>query len=188
MYLKKVFELIYSILNIILLNIYILIQKFRKKTVILFYHPKKNLTKIHNFYLKDIVKKNKLYTVIFCSKKISFENFYIKEKLLNYIYFSDIFLSNNVSDNFTRQSHKVYMHHDIYDTPLVGKTVEYNLKKRLEKYDVIILPSKKSDPVFTRILKSMKNKPAILYSYSYPKLNYLLKKIKITKKNLKQLL
>ena len=184
MIIKKIFEIIISIFNVILLNIYICFQTVKKKSVILFYHPKKNLTKIHNFYLKDISKRNKSYTVIFCSKKISLGNFYIKEKLLNYIFFSDIFLSNNVSDNFTRLSHRVYMHHDIYDTPLVGKAVEYNLIKRLQKYNTIILPSKKSDPVFTRILKKMKTKPAILYSYNYSKLNYLMRNINIKKKKI----
>ena len=181
---KKIIFLSISLGNVFCLNIYIFTQKIKKKKIILFYHPKENLTKIHTFYLEKEFKKNKKYKVIFASKIFSPNHFYVKELLLKYIILVDFFLSNNVSNNFTMNSKKLYMHHDIYDTPLVDFTEENNLKTRLKKYDYILLPSKKSEYVFRKIFQNEKYKPTLLYLNFYPKLNFLLKKIKFQIKKL----
>jgi len=174
---------LYSIFNLFLLNIYLFLKKiFSKKKVIFFYHPKENLTKIHSYYMEDFLFKFDKYEIIFGSKILILRYFYIKESLLPYIYNIDIFLSNNVCNNFTHHSKRVYFHHDIYDTPLVEKKKEKELKKRLTKYDFVFLASKKSKYIFEKIFSNLKKKPKLLYLGYYPKLNYLLNKNLVRKK------
>ena len=179
----KVFFYLYSIINLILLNILLFLKKiYYKKKIIFFYNPKKNLTKMHTFYMDDFLLKFDKHNVFFGGKIILFGYFYIKESLLRYIYNVDIFVSNNVCDNFSHNSKRVYLHHDIYDTPLVEKKKEKEITKRLSKYDFILLPSTKSKYIFEKTFFNVKNKPKILYLGFYPKLNYLLKKKIISKK------
>jgi len=153
-----------------------------KKKIIFFYHPKENLTKIHTYYIEDFLLKFQNYTVFFGAKILLFRYFYIKESLLNYIYNVDIFISNNVCNNFTKNSKRVYLHHDIYDTPLTEKKKEREVANRLNKYDFILLPSKKSQYLFEKIFANLKKKPKLLFLGFYPKLNYLLEKKAIKKK------
>ena len=182
----KIFFYLYSIINLFLLNIYLILIKIcSSKKTIFFYHPKENLTKIHAYYMESFLLKFDKYKVLFGAKILSFRYFYIKESLLSYVYNIDIFISNNLSNNFTPNSKKIFFHHNIYDAPLVEKKKEKELKKRLGSYDVIFLPSKKSQYLFEKIFYKLKKKPKILYLGFYPKLNYLLKK-KIIKKNIKR--
>jgi len=179
----KVFFYLYSIINLILLNIFLFLKKiYYKKNIIFFYNPKENLTKMHTYYMDDFLLKFDKHIVFFGGKIILFRYFYIKESLLSYIYNVDIFLSNNVCDNFTHNSKRVYLHHDIYDTPLVEKKKEKEITKRLSKYDFVILPSIKSKYIFEKTFFNVKKKPKIFYLGFYPKLNYLLKKKVIRKK------
>ena len=47
---------------------------------------------------------------------------FLKESfLLNYLLNIDIFFCNQLSDKFTRNSKKIYMHHDLSTAPLVDK-------------------------------------------------------------------
>jgi hypothetical protein len=174
----KIPQLLYSVLNLIIINIYFGLLRLLKKKIIFFYHPKENLTSIHDFYLSKLVKKDRPYKVVFGSKCINKKHFYIKGVLLKFIFFVDIFVSNNISDTFTKKSKKVYIHHDIYDTPLVDRKDQFILKKRLLNYDVILIPSKKSSYIFNKIFDGKKNKPIVKILGFYPKLNYLLGKIK----------
>ncbi|MDB3888937.1 CDP-glycerol glycerophosphotransferase family protein, partial [Candidatus Pelagibacter sp.] len=184
----KIPQLLYSILNLILINIYFGLLKLLKKKIIFFYHPKENLTSIHDFYLSKLVKKNSLYKVAFGSKCINTKHFYLKGVLLKFVLFVDIFVSNNISDAFTNKSKKVYIHHDIYDTPLVDRKDQFILKKRLLKYDVILIPSKKSSYIFDKIFKGEQRKPTIMILGFYPKLNYLLSKIKKSKSSAQKII
>ena len=179
---KKILKILLSIINLIYLNIYFFLIKKLKKKTFFFYHPKANLTLLHDFYLKKIVKNNKKFQVIFGSKIFKKGQFFLLESLLKYINFVDVFISNNVSDNFTRNSKKVYIHHDIYDTPLVDRSIEKNLTNRLIKYDYIILPSKKSLNVFNNLFKKNLNGINYIITNNYVRLNYLIKKYKNIKK------
>ena len=128
------------------------------------------------------------YTVFFGAKILLFRYFYIKESLLNYIYNVDIFISNNICNNFTKNSKKIYFHHDIYDTPLTERKKEREVANRLNKYDFVLLPSKKSEYLFEKIFANLKKKPKLLFLGFYPKLNYLLKEKIIKKKNNKNII
>jgi len=179
----KVFFYFYSIINLFLLNIFIFLKKFYyKKKIIFFYHPKENLTKMHTYYIEDFLLKFDKHNVFFGGKILLFKYFYIKESLLRYIYNVDIFVSNNLCDNFTHSSKRVYFHHDIYDTPLVEKKKKKKITKRLSKYDFVLLASTKSKYIFEKTFFKVKKKPKILYLGFYPKLNYLLKKKIVRKK------
>ena len=56
-FIKKFFETFLSIFHVFIVNIYISFNKFQNKKIILFYHAKKDLTKIHDFYLTKVAKK-----------------------------------------------------------------------------------------------------------------------------------
>jgi len=181
----KVLLYIYSIFNLIFLNIFLFFKKnISKKKTIFFYHPKENLTKIHTYYIENFFKKLDNYNTVFASKTFISNHSYIKETLLKYILNTDIFVSNNLCNNFTHNSIRVYMHHDIYDTPLVAKKKEIEFSKRLLKYNNVFIASTKSIFLFNNIFKGLKKRPKIKVLGFYPKLNYLLeKKFKIKKNN-----
>ena len=121
------FKNIISIYNIFLINIKIFFIKIiLKKKIIFFYHPKKKLTKNNLTFITDYFAKKKKYYFLYGSTLIFYKSnfFLIKQSYLKFLYGVDLFLSNNVCDKFTPKSVKVYLHHDIYDTPLVEKSKE----------------------------------------------------------------
>ena len=172
-----------SLYFVLKINIKILLYKFlTKNKVIFFYHPKKNLTKNHINYIdkhfssyKDILT---IYGSLFFFNK---KNYYlIKPFFLNFIYGVDFFVTNNVSDQFTRNSNKIYVHHDIFDTPLVESKKEVILCNRLLKYDFIVVASELSKKIFFELFRNTKSHPKII-SFRYLKLDYFQKKMKLSK-------
>ena len=180
---NKIYFLLYSVLNVLYLNLIIFYKKIcLQKKIIFFYHPKPELTKIHSYYIEDIFSKLEEFET-FYGTKIIFSNknyFFIKSLLVKYIYGVDIFISNNICDYFTKNSVRVYIHHDIYDTPLVKNSKIKELSARLRQYDHIFLPSKKFFKLFYNIFEKNIKKPE-LHEIGYMKLNYFRKIIKIKK-------
>jgi hypothetical protein len=167
---------IYSVFWVIILNFVIVFKKMiNKKKVIFFYHPKKDLTEIHHYYINNFLNNFNNYNFFYASKNLSKKFYYIKESFLKLIFNVDIFISNNISNNFTNKSIKIYMHHDIYDTPPVNRFKEVELRKRLMKYDYIFLASEKSNFLFNKFFSIEKKPPKLIFMGFYPKLNYLLK-------------
>ena len=129
-----------------------------KKKIIIFYHPNIKLIDIHKKFIKNLLKNNQYFVLNL------HQNFKLKEKnyffLINYfcnfILNSDFFISNNVCDFFTPKSKKIYIHHDIYDTPLIDKRKENNLRLRLSKYQYILLASNITKKIFLDLLKNLK--------------------------------
>jgi len=171
---KNIYNFCFSILNILFLNIIIFYKKiFLRKKIIFFYHPKSELVKIHSYYIKNIFSKLKKFET-FYGARIFFNDknfFVIKSILVRYIYGVDLFVSNNVCDHFTRNSVRVYIHHDIYDTPLVNNSKIQELSIRLSNYDHIFLTSKIFFHLFESIFKKNIKKPK-LHEIGYLKLNY----------------
>ena len=193
---KLLMEILKTIVNIAILNLKIFFYKNSVKNgkVLLFFFSRKNLTLISKNYLEYLFKNfDKKILIIYGHQLKNFDNknyYFLKESfLLKYLINVDIFFTNYISDKFTYNSLKIYMHHDISTAPLVDKKKEKNLFKRLVQYDLIFSPQKKSSIMFHKFLekhnkkKSSKNIPTI-YEVGYPKLDYLRKK-KITK-NLKK--
>ena len=188
---KQFFDTILSLLSIILINLNIFLNKiFTKKKIGFFYHPKKNLTKNHIDYIEKYFSKYNdflfFYGSLFFFKRKKY--FLIKPFFLRFIYGVDIFFSNNVSDQFTSFSKKIYIHHDIFDTPLVEPKKELDLRKRLLKYDYIIVSCNLSKKIFFKLFDKIDSHPKLLSS-RYLKLDYFLKKIKVKhKKRYKKIL
>jgi len=106
------------------------------------------------------------------------ENVYkIYPSLCKYIYGVDVFISTYVCDYFSNKSKRVYIHHDIYDTPLTKKSNYKTLIKKFQNYDLILTPSKISSKMFEKLFKLNKKKPNII-SIGYLKLDYLLRQKK----------
>ena len=84
----------------------------------------------------------------------------------------NIFKSNNVCDVFTRKSIRYYLHHDIYDTPLLEKSKEKKLASRLCCYNYILIPSFKNLNIFNDLFYKSKKKTIIEILGEYPRLSY----------------
>lgn len=150
-----------SLFNLFFLNIYIIFQKyFLKKKVIVFYQPNNKLIEIHDYHIEKLLKfSNKRFKVIYFHS-----NFYLKKRkyffLINYfcrlLINVDIFISNNICDYFPFKTKKIYIHHDILDTPLVNRNKINELKERLSKYDFILVSSIITCKVFKNLLEDFK--------------------------------
>lgn len=186
-------DIIKTIVNIIIINLKIIFfkKKNNSKKVILFFFSRKNLTLINKNYLDYLFKNfDKNILVIYGHQIKSFQEknyFFLKESfLLNYLLNIDIFFCNQLSDKFTRNSKKIYMHHDLSTAPLVDKKKEKNLFQRLVKYDFIFTPQKSSSKMFKNFMlrfskKNFIQRLPVIFESGYPKLDYLRKR-KIKKK------
>ena len=182
---KMPFLILKSFFSIIVINIKIIYFKFKNKKIIFFYDPNKRHTQSIN-YIEDLFDnfgKEFLIFFGFNSPNISgHKNYYIKYSFLKWIYKVDIFISNNVCDIFTNNSIKIYLHHDIYDSPLIDLKKEKKLFQRLAKYDFLFLSNKKSTIMFNNFFNKYNsnlsgNIPKIIET-GYLKLDYLKKNIK----------
>ena len=179
------FLILKSFFSIILINIKIVYFKFKNKKIIFYYDPVNRQTQSIN-YIEDLFENfGKEFLIFFCfnSPNISgHKNYYINYSFLKWIYKVDIFLSNNVCDIFTNNSIKIYLHHDIYDSPLIDLKKEKELFQRLAKYDFLFLSNKKSTIMFNNFFGKYNSNlngsiPKIMET-GYPKLDYLKKNIK----------
>ena len=179
-FLLNIFKSFYSI---IFINFQILFYKYiLKKKLLLFYHPKPLLTKIHNFYITDLLKsKNNNFKILFgyqphnlLNKNI--KNFYIiKQGFLKLIFNVDIFLSLNICDVFPNNSIKIYLHHSIYDTPLASKKKERDLIRRFSNYNYLFVASDQAANIFVKLFNNIKTNIPKIYEVGYPRLDYIYK-------------
>ncbi len=172
------------IFNLIYLNFIIIIKKeISKKKVIIFYHPNVKLINIHARFIEGLLNNNEYFVLnlhqnYFLKKK---KYFFLIDYFCNFILNSDFFISNNVCDFFTPNSKRIYIHHDIYDTPLIDKKKEKNLNFRLLKYDYILLASNITKQIFLKLFDKNSKKP-LLKTIGYFKLDAMIKKFKDKKK------
>ena len=163
MKIRKYFK---SFQSILFINFVFFFSRFKKKKTILFFHPVDDLKKIHDFYLQKLSNNlGKNFIIINCHKSIKDfpqdNQFYISYLSLKFIFFCNIFISNNISDIFPPFSKKIYIHHSIYDTPLVDKKKEHEIERRLSKYDYIFISCKKVINVFENLFKNY-TKPTLI--------------------------
>ena len=190
-------KIITSIINVLKINI--MIFKFKlfnnRNKIIFVYHPNKSLRLNHKDYLEDLFNEfGKNYLIIYGhqNNKVNEKNYFFINHglLLSWIFKVDIFLSSIICDVFTRNTIKVYMHHDIYDTPLVNDKKQKELFDRVIKYDYLFLPNKKSIKMFKNFfiknnIESNSSLPELLES-GYLKLDFLIKKKKTYNNNIKK--
>ena len=186
MFLEKIITILISLKNLFSINLLIIFYKIKGYKILLFYHPKKNFKNISNYYVEKLLafpKNKKIKTIILDnSTKNFFKNNYIKQYFIKYIQGVDFFLNNYVCDVFPNNCLRVYLHHDIYDTPLVNYNKERELFKRFNNYDFILIPSEKSKKIFLKLKKNYKNEEIKLIIIGYYKLDYLKKKISLKKR------
>lgn len=178
---------ILSLINLIKINLICFLIRKNKKKIIFFYHPKPKLTSIHKYYIEDMFMEfSDRYKIIYGHQlnNLRENNYYfLKERYLKFLFFIDYFVSNNICDNFSTKSKKIYIHHNIYDDPWVSKENEKEMCNRLNKYDYILMSS---DFSIERIKQTFKNHKIDLKTTfvetGYAKLDYLIKnKTKIDK-------
>ena len=177
-----------SLQSILVINLVFFFSKFKNKKTILFFHPVDDLKNIHDFYLKKLSKNlGKNFIIINCHKSIKDlpkdNQFYISYLSLRFIFFCNIFISNNISDIFPPFCKKIYIHHSIYDTPLVDKKKEHEVEKRLSKYDYIFISCKKVINVFENLFKNY-TKPDLIEA-GYLRFSFLISFITKTYNNKK---
>ena len=180
---------IITFVNVIKLNI--IIFKFKvfnpKNKVIFFYHPRKLLTFIHLNYIKDLFNNfNENYLILYGHEVDKFyekNHYFISHSfLLKWIFNVNIFISVNISDIFTNNSKKIYIHHDISTAPLISVKKEKELFKKLLKYDFIFATNKTSVSMFINFFKKYNSdlnlKIPKITETGYLRLDYLKKNIK----------
>lgn len=155
-----------SFKSILIINLIFFFSKLKNKKSILFFHPVDSLKNIHEFYLKKLSNYlGENFIIVNCHKSLNElptnNQFYISYHSLKFIFFCNIFISNNISDVFPPFSKKIYIHHSIYDTPLLDKKKEHEIEKRLSKYDYIFISCKKVINVFENLFKNF-TKPILL--------------------------
>jgi len=178
-----------SLLTLFYLNFIFLFKN--KKKIIFFYHPKKNLTLMHTYYYENLFTQfPKQYRIIYghvCDHKIGKNYFFLKERLLKYLFNVDYFVCNNICDHFSSNSIKIYIHHNIYDDPWVSFEKEEIMCNRLLKYNCIFVSYENSKKKVIEMFKKYKldNTPQI-FETGYVKLDYFIndnKKVLTNKKD-----
>ena len=162
---------------------HIIFAKFLGKKTIIFHHPNKNLTLVTDYYIKDLFDRfKKKYLIIYTheSKLLKKKNyFYITQWYLKFIIGVDFFISSYVCDHFTSFSKKIYIHHDIYDTPISSASKKKVVVNKIIKYDFVFVSSNITKNMFTKFFQKshLKKIPQIIKT-GYIKLDYLIEKIK----------
>jgi len=180
--LYKIFLTIFSLISVLLLNFYLFFLKKNKKIIFFYFLKKSSKEQING--IEKYFNKFRNFTTIYGSSYFLKRNYFIiKPSHFKIISGPQIFITDYVVDNFPKKTKNYYLHHDIYDTPLLEKKKEKTLIKRLNFYDNILLPSKKSLKVFNQLFDDKKKKPKIDIIGEYPKLTYLDKYIYKPKTN-----
>lgn len=169
-----------SILNCIFFNLFFFFFKFfLRKKILFFFFARKKLVGTTSYYIQDLLKNlKKNYIVFYGVDSFFFNNKYhvILQKYFNYIFFVDIFLSNYLSEKVIKSKVRIYLHHDIYDTPIVSRNNERYLVKVLSNYNYIFVPSKSSQLIFSDLFNKYKNKSHVTFKIiKYPKIEYFYK-------------
>jgi len=146
---SKIIRFLLSIKSILFINLLIRLKKIFNKNlkVIFFYFPVKSYQD-NILELIDVIKKEKNIEVILgynlgSSNEVkNYEKaFFLNLGYLKFIKQIDIFLSSYVVYDFPDAVNKIYINHDIYDTPMVDVEKEKNLIKTLKKCNYIFLSS-----------------------------------------------
>lgn len=186
MIIEKIILILLTLKNLFLLNSLIIYYKIKGYKILIFYHPKENFRNISNYYIEQLLifpKSKKIKTIILDNdNKNFFKKSYVKQYFLKYIYGVNLFLNNYVCDIFPRNCLRTYLHHDIYDTPLVNHKKEKQLFNRLNNYDYILIPSEKSKKIFQKLKSNYKNEKIKILVIGYYKLDYLKRKMTLNKK------
>jgi hypothetical protein len=188
---SKILRFLLSIKSVFYINLSIKFKKFFNKElkVIFFYFPVKSYQN-NILELIDRIRQEKNIEVILgynlgSSREVkNYEKtFFINLGYLKFIKQVDIFLSSYVVYDFPDSTNKIYINHDIYDTPMVDLEKEKNLIETLSKCNYIFLSS---DIAISALQKKINyhsvsenvDKKTLLINTGYLKLDHVYKKIK----------
>ena len=194
---SKIVRFLLSLKSVLFINYLILFKKIfnRKLKIIFFYFP----VKVYQDNILDLVneiKKDKNIEVILGYNLVSADEikslektFFINPGYLKFLKYIDIFLSSYVVYDLPKSLNKIYINHDIYDTPMVNVENEQNLINNLIKCNYIFLSSEISISALQAKIdqytdKIKVNKKPKLINTGYLKLDHVHKQI--NKENLKE--
>lgn len=183
-----------SILNIFLINIYFYLLKLKKKKIIVFYHGLTGSYINHDYIINEIIARTK-----FSSNDISFhivhefllfKNFYyfINLRFIRFLLFVDIIIVNNSKRLLPKNSTKVLIPHDVYDTAAYGSRLVNFSEIFLLQFNFILCSNKIALNLYNKKIKLYLNnlnyklyanssKKIELIDIGYFKLDILLEKI-----------
>ena len=188
---SKLLNFLLSIKSIIYINLIIIFKKkFNQNLkIVFFYFPVKSYQNNFLELIDELRKENNLDVILAYNKGSSNEvknydkAFFLNLGYLKYIHNIDIFLSSYMVYEFPNSLNKIYINHDIYDTPWVNPEVEKKLISTLVRYDYIFLSSdiaiselKKKINQYHNV-KSNKNKMSLINT-GYLKLDHVHKNLK----------
>ena len=188
---SKLLNFLLSIKSIIFINLLIIFKKkFNQNLkIVFFYFPVKSYQNNFLELIDELRKENNLDVILAYNKGSSNEvknydkAFFLNLGYLKYIHNIDIFLSSYMVYEFPNSLNKIYINHDIYDTPWVNPEVEKKLISTLVRYDYIFLSSdiaiselKKKINQYHNV-KSNKNKISLINT-GYLKLDHVHKNLK----------
>ena len=188
---SKLLNFLLSIKSIIFINLLIIFKKkFNQNLkIVFFYFPVKSYQNNFLELIDELRKENNLDVILAYNKGSSNEvknydkAFFLNLGYLKYIHNIDIFLSSYIVYEFPNSLNKIYINHDIYDTPWVNPEIEKKLISTLVRYDYIFLSSdiaiselKKKINQYHNV-KSNKNKMSLINT-GYLKLDHVYKNLK----------
>ena len=187
---SKLLRFLLSIKSVLFINLSIRFKKFFNKNlkIIFFYFPVRAYQD-NILELVNEIKKNKNIEVILgynlgSSNEIkSYEKaFFINLGYLRFIKYIDIFLSSYVVYNFPKSLNRIYINHDIYDTPMVDFEKEKSLIDTLNKCNYIFLSSDIAISALQKKInhytdKTKEDKKPLLINTGYLKLDHVYKKL-----------
>ena len=188
---SKLLNFLLSIKSIIYINLLIIFKKkFNQNLkIVFFYFPVKSYQNNFLELIDELRKENNLDVILAYNKGSSNEvknydkAFFLNLGYLKYIHNIDIFLSSYIVYEFPNSLNKIYINHDIYDTPWVNPEIEKKLISTLVRYDYIFLSS---DIAISELKKkinqyhnvnSNKNKMSLINT-GYLKLDHVYKNLK----------
>ena len=188
---SKIIRFFQSIKSILFINLSIKLKKIFNNDlkIIFFYFPVKAYQE-NILELIDEIKKEKNVEVILgynlgSSNEVKNYDkaFFINLGYLKFIKQIDIFLSSYVVYDFPKATNKVYINHDIYDTPMVDEEKEKNLIKTLNKCNYIFLSSEIAISALSKKINDyseykVDEKKPLLINTGYLKLDHVYKKLK----------
>ena len=146
---KRIFRFFLSIESILIINTTILFKIFLNKNskIVLFYFPVRAYQENILELISELKKINNIEVILAYSVKgsLGIKNYkrayFLNLGYLKYIFNIDIFFSNYVVYNFPSSRNKIYINHNIYDTPMIEEENEKNLIKTIKRFDYIFLSS-----------------------------------------------
>ncbi|MDA9616026.1 CDP-glycerol glycerophosphotransferase family protein [Candidatus Pelagibacter sp.] len=146
---KKIIKFLRSIFSIVTINLLIVFKNIfnNKIKVIFFYFPVKSDQAVIIDFIKDI--KSQIDCYVFSGYNLSTEkeikklknSFFLDLGYISFIKNIDIFVSNYVVYKYPKAKNKIYINHDIYDTPMVDIGEDDDLIDTLIKCDYMFLSS-----------------------------------------------